>query len=134
MKNIFCKAKKIILGIALLILIAPNFVFAVEFGLQTQTKEYGIQKVFASSSLAKIGIARLEPLFLAQEIVRVVLGLVGILLFGFVFYAGFIWIKAQGNSGEVDKAKDIIENALYGIIIITLAYGISEFIFGQLIK
>ncbi len=130
MRNIFCKSKKIFFTVLLFVfLVTPIFVFADE-----RTEKYGVEKVFNSSDLVKIGIAKSEPLDIAQGVVRLALGMVGIVLFGLIFYAGFIWIKARDNSGEVDKAKDIIENALYGIGIIILAYGISEFIFGELIK
>lgn len=96
--------------------------------------KYGAYKVYNNSLLSLIGISReTDPMDIVQNIVQLALGFIGIVLFGLILYAGFIWIKARDNSNEVEKAKNIIENALYGIIIIVLAYGISEFIFSKLI-
>ncbi len=113
-------------------LLLPFLVFADDVA-DKKAIQYGAQKVYHNSLLSTIGIANKEPLAIAQSIVTVILGFVGIVLFTLVLYAGFIWIKAKDNSSEVEKAKGIIENALTGIVVISLAYAISEFIFNRLV-
>lgn len=111
----------------LFFLVTPFFVLAEE-------KDYGVSKVYKNSLLSVIGISSAtEPMAIIQRIVQLILGFVGIVLFGLILYAGFTWIKARDNTNEVEKAKNIIESALYGVVIIILAYGISEFIFSRLI-
>ena len=56
------------------------------------------------------------------------LGLLGIIAVVLIIYAGFLWMTARGESAQVDKAKDILKNALIGLIIITMAYGITAFV------
>ncbi len=114
-----------------------TFVLMVPFLLSAAEKpdKYGAYNVFHNSLLSTIGIANTgdDPLVIVNKIVNLILGFIGIVLFGLMLYAGFTWIKSRGNTNEVDRAKNIIENCLYGILIIVLAYGISEFIFNILI-
>ncbi|HRY36741.1 MAG TPA: hypothetical protein P5230_02575 [Candidatus Magasanikbacteria bacterium] len=130
MKSFF---KKFIFGAILFsILILPLSVCFADETADQKAAKYGVQKVYNNSLLSLIGISNQEPLDIIQGLVRLVLGFVGIVLMVLIIYAGFTWIKARDNSGEVDKAKDIIESAIYGIVIVVLAYGISEFIFSRL--
>ena len=134
MKNVFGKIKLGFFSVlALTFLLMPFFVLADTDPNDAKANSYGVEKVYENSLLSTIGISNSDPLTLAQNIVRIVLGFVGIVMFALVFYAGIVWLKARDNSSEVDKAKNIIENALYGIGIIVLAYAISEFIFSRLI-
>ncbi|PIS04868.1 MAG: hypothetical protein COT81_04405 [Candidatus Buchananbacteria bacterium CG10_big_fil_rev_8_21_14_0_10_42_9] len=43
-------------------------------------------------------------------------------------YAGFVWMNARGRDEEVQRAKDILRTAIIGLIIILLAYSITNFI------
>ena len=130
MDSIFKKIKTpLFVFLVLLFLVVPLFVFTAE----EKSDKYGASKVYKKTLLTQIGIGDKSPMEIAQSMVRVILGFVGIVLFGLILYAGFIWIKARDNQNEVEKAKNIIENCLYGVIIIVLAYGISEFIFSRLI-
>lgn len=66
------------------------------------------------------------------SVINVVLSLLGLVFLGLALYAGFKWMTAQGDSKEVDQAKDTIKNAVIGIIIVVAAYALSTFIVGQL--
>lgn len=65
---------------------------------------------------------------LIGTIIRGVLGLIGVLLVVLVIYAGFLWGSAAGDDSRVKKAKDIMQAAVIGIIIIFTAYVITVFI------
>lgn len=60
--------------------------------------------------------------------VNVVLGILGLILVILIIYAGFIWTTAQGDSKKVDKAKDMIKQAVVGLIIVFAAYAIAQFV------
>lgn len=62
-------------------------------------------------------------------IVSGLLGLLGIVFFGIILYAGFMWMLARGSSEKVDAAKDMIQNAIIGLLIVLLAYALTRFIF-----
>jgi len=59
-------------------------------------------------------------------LIRVALSLVGVLLLIYLVYAGFLWMTAQGEGKQVDKAKDIIKNTVIGLVIIFAAYAIAD--------
>ncbi len=53
---------------------------------------------------------------------------------GFIFlivtiYAGIIWMTARGNEEKIEKAKNILKNAIVGIIVAMMAYGIFVLVF-----
>lgn len=62
--------------------------------------------------------------------VGLALSFVGIVFLILIIWAGIQWMTAQGNSSQVDKAKDLMINAVIGLIIVSAAYSITIF-FGQ---
>ena len=65
------------------------------------------------------------------QIVRVVLGFLGLLAVLLVLWAGFLWMTATGNEDQIGKAKGILISAVIGLIIIMSAYAITTFVFQQ---
>ncbi len=65
------------------------------------------------------------------NIVRVVLGFLGLLAVLLVLWAGFLWMTATGNEDQIGKAKGILISAVIGLIIIMSAYAITTFIFDE---
>ncbi len=66
--------------------------------------------------------------------IQVFLGFLGVIALLLIIYAGYLWMTAQGNEDNVEKAKDIIKNAVIGLIIITLSYAITAFIIGSVLN
>lgn len=64
----------------------------------------------------------------AGQIIGVLLSFVGVLFLILMIYAGLTWMTAQGNSQQVDKAKDLLINSVVGIIIVFSAYALTAFI------
>jgi len=62
------------------------------------------------------------------NVIKYVLGFLGIVMVCIVLYAGFLWMTAGGESDQVKKAKDWMLNAVIGLIIIIAAYAISNFV------
>lgn len=69
---------------------------------------------------------------LVGNIIQVILGFLGIILVVLLVYAGFIWMTASGDSGKVQKAKDIIYQAVIGLLLTVGAYAISLFVINSL--
>ncbi len=68
------------------------------------------------------------------RIIRTLLGLLGIIFLVLMVYAGFLWMTARGDDDAVTKAKDIIRNAIVGLIIIFIAYALTGFIINAVIS
>jgi uncharacterized membrane protein len=68
------------------------------------------------------------------SILKVVLGLLGIVFLALTIYAGILWMTAAGNEDQVKKAKSIIVAAVIGLAITLSGYAISEFVVTSLAK
>ncbi|MFH1620524.1 MAG: MMCAP2_0565 family pilin-like conjugal transfer protein [Patescibacteria group bacterium] len=67
-------------------------------------------------------------------IINVFLGFLGIIFMVLLLYAGFLWMTAQGEDAKVKKARDMITQAVIGLIIVVAAFAISNFILGSLVN
>ena len=110
----------IILFLFFSIAVSSNFVLAYNFndgsGLNTTANGAGYdQSADAKTFLtSKIGIA-----------ISVVVSFIGIILLCLIIYGGYLWMTAMGNESQIDKAKEIIKNAIIGVIIVFCAYMIT---------
>ncbi len=117
---------KIFLSLTIVGIMVPFFVFADEFGLKDAT--VGTKLIGAGSDVN----ANQKLPELIGTIVGAVLSFVGIIFFLLILFAGILWMTAFGNEQKVEKAKDIIQHAAIGLVIVLAAYAISKFIFGAL--
>ena len=62
------------------------------------------------------------------KIIGLALSFVGLAFFVLMIYGGFIWMFARGNDQDVQKAKELIQAAIIGLIIVLSAYAITMFI------
>lgn len=116
----------LIMGLGLVLL--PTMAFAQSTGLDAIKS--GAQKAAGGAGLASSSSPDLMTLI--GQLIGAVMGLVGVLLFGYMVYGGFKWMTAAGNDKAVSEAQAIIRNAIIGIVIIVAAYAISSFVIGTL--
>lgn len=60
------------------------------------------------------------------------LALIGVIFLVLMIYAGFLWMTARGAEKQVTQAKDLMIQAIIGVIIISAAYAVTTFIFNAL--
>jgi cysteine-rich repeat protein len=110
--------RKKIFFFGLLLLVGAAFwgtpAWAQDFGLT----EIGEQSGLGNESLV-VTIAR---------IIRVIIGVIGLVLLGLVLYAGWLWLTAAGDSEKIAKAKKILISAVIGLIIIFSSFALASFI------
>lgn len=80
------------------------------------------------------GLGNANPGDITALIINWVLGLLALIALVLVVYAGFLWMLAAGNEDQVKKAKDILQGAFFGILIILASYGITQYVFENLVK
>ena len=68
------------------------------------------------------------------KMIRNVFALLGILMVVYTVWAGFKWMTAAGDSGQVDEAKNMLKNAVIGMAIMLMAFSIAQFVVGSLSK
>lgn len=65
-------------------------------------------------------------------VIQVFLSLLGLIFIILILYAGYNWMSAGGDEQKVTKAKETIQRAIIGLVIIVLAYSITYFVFNNL--
>lgn len=66
------------------------------------------------------------------NIINVALSVVLVFFLGLALYSGMRWLTARGNEDHVTRAKDTLEAAIIGLVIISISYGITNLVFGKL--
>lgn len=69
-----------------------------------------------------------------DSIVGFAIGLIGLIIFIYIIYGGFLYLTSQGNADQTKKAQQIIVFAIIGAVILGLAYGITNLIINFLNK
>ena len=111
--------KKIIIALFLACLLAtPLLVLADEYGLDTTAGKAGLT-------------THTDLPTMAGTVIGVALSLAGVIFFGLMIYAGFLWMTAQGKEEQAKKALDTIIACIIGLVIILAAYAITRFIFNS---
>ncbi|MFH0988367.1 MAG: hypothetical protein V1763_03265 [Parcubacteria group bacterium] len=67
------------------------------------------------------------------EIIKVILGILGIVVVLIVIYAGFLWMTAGGDSDKAKTARGWIIDAVIGLAIILSAYAITTYVISNLL-
>lgn len=57
----------------------------------------------------------------------------GYIAAGFLFWGGFKYIKSNGDPQQAAQGRDIMRNALIGLLIVLIAVALVEFVAGSLI-
>lgn len=65
-------------------------------------------------------------------LIKVFVGLLGIVFLILTLYAGFLWMTAAGDAKKVDKAKSILTSSVIGLAICLSAYTITTFVIAQI--
>ena len=76
----------------------------------------------------QIGLGESDLKATVINIIRLILGLMTLIAVTMIIYGGFRWLTAAGNEENVEKAKKIISAAVFGLIVILLAWAIVIFV------
>ncbi len=61
------------------------------------------------------------------SIVEFLLGISGSLALLMFVYGGFVWVMSGGSEEKITKGKTIVRNAVTGLIIVFLAFGVISY-------
>lgn len=108
-----------------IILTLPYFVFG-----QTSGTEDGIltrlNSVAGKGGYDVAGGADLTSI--VGLIIQAILGLLGAVFIILMVYAGYTWMTAAGNEPKIEKAKEMIQTSIIGLIIVLSSWAIWAFI------
>lgn len=60
--------------------------------------------------------------------INTALTLVGLIFLVLMVYAGYLWMTARGEEGQVEKAQKIITAAIIGLVVVMSAAGITKLV------
>lgn len=128
MISVLKKTISIILLI-LIIYLLPVAAFTTQVNGQTgQEFEPGELPSAASSGLRDDNL-----LDFVSDIIRVALGLLGILLLVMIIYGGLLYATAAGDEEKVTRARNTLIYAIVGIIVISAAWILSDFLISNIL-
>jgi len=77
---------------------------------------------------AQVGLGDTDLRDVVIRVIQWALGFISLLAVSYVIYGGYLWLTSAGNEQRVEKAKQVILQALIGIVIILLAWAIVLFV------
>lgn len=105
--------------------------------LLTQAAGYTPQPVVFDPNnnvLRNTGFGNAAPAEVVAGIINWTLSFLAIGALVLVIYAGFRWLFSGGVAEIVKTAKDILIGALIGLFIILASYGITQYVFSNLVN
>jgi hypothetical protein len=118
------KIKNIFLSICCII-----FVFGCVMPMDVLAKKtIGDAAVTVQRTAGQTGISQSDVPTIVGSIIKVILGLSGLIFFVLVFYGGFLWMTARGNNEQIEKAKNTLTTSVIGLVIMVMAYAITVFV------
>jgi len=113
-----------LLFLVLLVFIFPLFTHAADS--QPVNDQFGL------SYAAATGLSTQDIRVTVAKIIRIALGLLGLVVLVIILYGGFVWMTAAGAPDKIEKAKKILINGVIGLVIILSAFAIVTFIINGL--
>ena len=86
----------------------------------------------ADDVAATAGLSQTDLPTMIGNIIHIFLSVLGVVLLILVLYAGYLWMTAQGDAEQTKKARDILIDAVIGLIIVLSSYAITSFIVNAL--
>ncbi|MCB9798953.1 hypothetical protein H6758_04480 [Candidatus Nomurabacteria bacterium] len=117
-----------IFTMAILLTLIPA---GLSFAAQEPAPEVAVDS-FGVAYGAQTGLGQTDIRITIARIIRVALGLLGIIALILIIYGGVRYMTAGGDDQKVQDAKKIMVNAAIGLAIILSALAIVQFIFRQL--
>lgn len=72
-----------------------------------------------------------DVLKLAGNAIGILMVIAGVVAIGYIIVGGFTYITSSGDPAGIKKAKDTIVNAVIGLVIAMVAFGVVRYITGQ---
>lgn len=98
-----------------------------------QSSTVSTGELFGTVQQSDIGLGNTDVRVTVARIIRVAMGLLGIIAVVIILIGGFTWMTAGGNDEKVGEAKKWIFSGIIGLAIILSAYAIATFVINQLV-
>jgi len=69
-----------------------------------------------------------DPVQIVGGVIKILLSFLGVVFLVLLIYGGYLWMMDRGEEALAKKARDIIKNAIIGIVIVLAAYAITSYV------
>ena len=107
--------------------LVAGFLF-VEPTLADTTANTAIEQLKAGSGEAGYGTDAADPRIVASRLIRMFIGVLGVIITYLFVMAGYHFVSSHGNEEKVTKARKMMQGAVIGLIIILASFSISYFL------
>ena len=70
-----------------------------------------------------------DPAYVIFNVVNTSLIFLGTITLVMIIAAGFMWLLAGGVEEKITKAKELLQGAVIGLVIVLSSYGLAQYIF-----
>ncbi len=128
--KLFSKQRLLATGISFFVLLfaAMPLLTQAQAIEQPKNRNYGLSTEFSNVGVGTS--SNLEGTIAA--IINIVLGFLGIIAVVIIIFAGFKWMTAGGNEEQVKSARQMILQAIAGLVIVFSAWIIAAFVISRL--
>lgn len=78
--------------------------------------------------IGSTGLGTADPKIAIINLIRVLMGFLGIIAVAIILLGGFKWMTAQGDDTKIKAAKKLITAGLTGLVIVLAAFLIANFV------
>lgn len=104
------------------------FFWTVGVSSVSATLSYGDAAGSLGTVANRTGVRQTDIKTASGEIVQAALGILGLIFFVLVIYAGITWMTARGDEEAVTKARETIFAAVIGLSVVLASYAITNFL------
>lgn len=80
----------------------------------------------------EVTVTRLNDiLVLVGNVISILMFIAGVVAIAFIIVGGFMYITSSGEPANIKKAKETIVNAVIGLVIAMVSFGVVRFITGS---
>lgn len=115
----------VILGVTTVVF-CFSFFFATDFaGAQSTSTGSGSSVTQGIDVVGEeLGLPTTDIRVIIARVIRIALGLLGMVFLVLILYGGYLWMTAGGNDEQINSAKKVLLNGTVGLLIILSAYSI----------
>ncbi|MBI4272498.1 hypothetical protein HY621_01450 [Candidatus Uhrbacteria bacterium] len=131
-------SKNMLVGMmcAMLFVMQAAMLFALPIAAETEAPEGSVRgkiNVMLTNVGERVGIDTTRTIgTVVGDVIRVALGLLGLIFLILFTYGGFKYMEAKGEEKTVKEAMGLMFQAIVGMAIVLGAYAITEFFIGAL--
>lgn len=82
----------------------------------------------------KTGVQKTDLPTASGQLIKSALGVLGLIFFVLVIYAGITWMTARGDEEAANKARETIFAAVIGLSVILASYAITNFVTSRILE